>query len=181
MKLGRQPLLAVALLGVVCAVGSALRAQDDGQGPGPGGPGGTNQPGGPGDNPPPQRGRGGPGGGRINLGREMGALSTDYKKNKASISDSSKNAATVLTVIDMEQHTANCKTAPPRTATATTMPGDASKLTDYQTIMSNLLRGELDLEEQLRDNQNDKAAETFKSLAQFEDEGHKEFRKKEDD
>lgn len=53
-------------------------------------------------------------------------------------------------------------------------------LTDYQTIMSNLLRGELDLEEQLRNNQNDKAAETFKSLKGFEDEGHEEFRNKED-
>ncbi len=177
MKSGWTWLFALVTLSVVCAVGSALAADDQ------------NAPQNPPQNPPQQprgRGPGGPGGPggmqggqmRVSLGREMGGLNSDVKKIKAQVSDASKNASTILAVIDMEQHTANCKTAPPKMPT--TSPTDTSKLDDYESMMSNLLRTELDLEEQLRNNQNDKAAETVKLFKGIEDDGHKEFRKNDD-
>jgi hypothetical protein len=46
---------------------------------------------------------------------------------------------------------------------------------DYRGMMVNLLRAELDLEEQLIDGKNDKAAETLKSIDELQDQGHKDF------
>jgi hypothetical protein len=149
MKLDRKRLAAIALLGSMGVMASALRADD---------PPPSSQP-------------------TISLEHEMQAMSQQFKLIRKQVSDPAQNASTLAAVLQLEQHTLIAKSAVPRSAT--TMPTaaeNADKLSDYQATMLNVLRQELDLEEQLRANNNDKAAETVKSIQGLEGEGHKEFR-----
>ena len=116
---------------------------------------------------------------RVSLQREMESMGRDLDLLHDQVSDPSKNQSSLAAVSDMEQHTLAAKSAAPRSVT--TMPttaANAEKLQDYQGMMINVLRQELDLEEQLQASQNDKATQTLSALEQLEDAGHKEFRPK---
>jgi hypothetical protein len=96
------------------------------------------------------------------------------------VSDESKNASTLKAVMELEQHTLTAKSAVPHSATTMpTAPENQQKLVDFQDMMANVLRQELDLEQQLRANQNDKAAATVDALKGLESQGHSEFRPRE--
>jgi hypothetical protein len=160
MKLDRKSLVALALIGSVGSIAAVLRADDDdhdhdaapaGQAP------------------------------AVSLEHEMQAINRSFKIIRKQVSDPSQNASTLAAVLDMEQHTLAAKSAVPRSAT--TMPTaaeNADKLDDFHAIMLSVLRQELDLEEQLRANKNDKAAQTVASLHDLESQGHQEFRRRED-
>lgn len=151
MKFDRKSLIGLAVIGCVAAVGSTLRADDDDAPP-------TSQP-------------------AVSLEREMQGMSQAFRLIRKQVSDPSQNASTLATVLELEKHTLAAKSAVPHSAT--TMPTDAQnadKLHDYQTTMLNVLRQELDLEEQLRSNDNEKAAATVASIHDLETAGHKEFR-----
>jgi hypothetical protein len=115
--------------------------------------------------------------GKVSLEHEMGAMGRAYRIIRKQIADPKQNASTLAAVLDLEQHTVLAKGAVPRSAA--TMPTDDAKKAkqqDYQGDMITLLRHELDLEEALLANQNDKAAKIVSDLHDLESEGHKEFR-----
>jgi hypothetical protein len=161
MQTKKRWLVGLALTGCLVATIGSLRADDDDHGGPPPGPAGRHQ------------GSGGP----VSLGREMGAMGRDYKLIRTQVSDSTKNASTMAAVLDLEQHTLAAKGAAVRAAT--TMPtADAKKVKqdEYEGDMVTLLRHELDLEEALLANENDKAVKIVADLHDLEAEGHKEFR-----
>jgi hypothetical protein len=115
--------------------------------------------------------------GQVSLEREMKSMARDYGTIRKQVADPKQNASTLAAVMDLEQHTVLAKGA--ALPTAATMPTDdakKAKQADYQGDMVTLLRHELDLEEALLANQNDKAVKIVADLHDLEGEGHKEFR-----
>jgi hypothetical protein len=156
MTLFPKSLTSLAVFGAVWAIVPVLRADDDHD-----------------DEPTSQPAV------HVSLEREMEGMGRSYKIIRSQVSDASQNASTLQAVMELEQHTLAAKSVVPRAAT--TMPTaaeNAEKLADFQALMLNVLRQELNLEEQLRANQNDKAAATVASLRDLETQGHHEFRRR---
>ncbi|MBV8782276.1 MAG: hypothetical protein JO353_12845 [Phycisphaerae bacterium] len=113
----------------------------------------------------------------VSLEHEMGAMERDFHTIERQVKNSSQNASTLAAVLDMEEHTLSAKSVAPRSAT--TMPTTAAngeKEADYHAMMINLLREELNLEEELHAGQNDEAVKTVSAMNDLEHEGHDEFR-----
>jgi len=156
MKFDRKRFIGLAIIGSFAAVTSGLRADDDDNAPA------ASQP-------------------AVSLEHEMEQMGREFKIIRNQVSDPSQNVSTLAAVLELEQHTLAAKSGIPRAAT--TMPTaaeNADKLADFQATLLNVLRQELDLEEQLRANKNDKAAETVASIRGLESEGHREFRRRRD-
>ncbi|HSV16105.1 MAG TPA: cytochrome b562, partial [Tepidisphaeraceae bacterium] len=121
-----------------------------------------------------------PGGARasVNLNHEMESMGRAFKALQRQINDSAQNASSLALVGELQQHTMLAKSAAVPKNVATPNEDPAQSAADYHGMMLNLLRQELDLEEQLLDNQNDKAAATLKSIDELQDQGHKEFQPK---
>jgi soluble cytochrome b562 len=175
MKFNQMWLLRLAVFSAIGMAVPVLRADDDDHGPPP-----QNHSAGPGDHPhPADPPPGAPP--RVSLEREMKAMSHDLKTIRGQVKDPTKNASTLAAVQDLEQHTIAAKSATPHVATTQPTPAaNAAVKTDYQGDMINLLRHELDLEDALLTNDNDKAAKAADDLHDLEDQGHKEFRPKHD-
>jgi hypothetical protein len=120
----------------------------------------------------------GPGGGENPLHLEMEAMGKSFKALRGQVSDPTKNESSLQLLEDLEKHTLAAKAMTPRGATTRPTDERAKYVADYRTDMANLLRVELEVEEALLDNKNDKAAEAVKTLADMMGEGHKEFRPK---
>lgn len=120
---------------------------------------------------------GGPGG-LVSLHREMESMGRSFKTLQKQITDPAQNASSLALLGDLQQHTVLAKNAaPPKMPTVS----DAERPkhnADYRGMMLNLLRQELDLEEQLLDGKNDKAVETLKAMDVLQDQGHKDFQPK---
>jgi hypothetical protein len=155
MKFNRNHLYALAIAGSLFTFAGMSRAQDD-------------------DTPPASQPA-------VSLEHEMEQMGREFKTIRNQLSDPSQNASTIAAVLELEQHTLAAKSAIPRAAT--TMPtaaDNAAKLADFQATLLNVLRQELDLEEQLRANKNDEAAKTVASIRGLESDGHREFRRRRD-
>jgi hypothetical protein len=108
----------------------------------------------------------------------MEAMGKAFKALKAQVSDPTKNESSLQLVVELERHTLAAKSMTPRGATTRPTNERAKYLADYRVDMANLLRVELELEEALLENKNEKAAEAFKTLSDMMGEGHREFRPK---
>jgi hypothetical protein len=112
------------------------------------------------------------------LHREMESMGRAFKALQRQINDPAQNASSLVLVAELQQHTMLAKNATPPKNQEDPTADKAQSAADYHGMMLNLLREELNLEEQLMDKQNDKAAETLKSIDELQDQGHKEFQPK---
>jgi hypothetical protein len=160
MQINRKWLLVIAVCGSVAVTVPALHADDDeGGGKTAAAPAGN-----------------------VSMEKEMGAMSKALKIISKQVADPTKNSSTLAAVLDLEQHTVAAKGAALRTAaTMPTADAKAAKQADFQGDMVTLLRHELDLEEDLLANENDKAVKAVADLHDLETQGHKEFRPKKGD
>jgi hypothetical protein len=117
-------------------------------------------------------------GGENPLHETMEAMGKAFKAIRSQVSDPTKNESTLQLVVELERHTLAAKSMTPRGAATRPTDERAKYLADFRTDLANVLRGELELEEALLDNKNDKAAEAVQTLADMMSEGHKEFRPK---
>jgi hypothetical protein len=117
-------------------------------------------------------------GGENPLHETMEAMGKAFKAIRGQVSDPTKNESTLQLVAELERHTLAAKSMTPRGAATRPTDERAKYLADFRTDLANVLRGELELEEALLDNKNDKAAEAVQTLADMMSEGHKEFRPK---
>ena len=105
----------------------------------------------------------------------MGRL---FKRLQSQVPDRSKNQSSLDLLSQMEQLTLSTKSqVPPKVAR---MPAtqQAEEKGNYRQMMVNLMRLELDMEEQLTNSDNTKAADTLKEMDKLQREGHDEFRPK---
>ena len=105
----------------------------------------------------------------------MGRL---FKRLKSQVSDSSKNESSIDLVTQMEQVTLASKNQIPRLVQRMPTTQQADETLSYRQMMLDLFRDELDLEENLLNNDNKKAAEIVQKMDQLQRDGHKEFRPK---
>jgi hypothetical protein len=117
-------------------------------------------------------------GGENPLHEEMEAMGKAFKKIRSQVSDPTKNESTLQLVNELERHTLAAKSMTPRGAATRPTDERAKYLADFRVDLANVLRGELELEEALVDNKNDKAAESVQSIADMMSQGHKAFRPK---
>jgi hypothetical protein len=116
----------------------------------------------------------------ISLGAEMNAMLHDYRLIKKQIKDPSANASTIAALVDMQQHTATAKNAPPVMAPggfgapAATQP-TADAIAEYQTTLTRLLRDELEMEDLLRAGENEKAAAVIQKMDDRANHAHTRF------
>ena len=105
----------------------------------------------------------------------MGRL---FKQLRSQIADGSKNASSIQLVTQMEQATLASKSQIPGKVMHMPTTQQSEETNNYHQMMVNLLRQELDLEEQLVNNDNKTAADALAKMQQTEKDGHAEFRPK---
>ncbi len=106
---------------------------------------------------------------------EMEAMNKAIRTLNKTIADKSKLEANLAAVNDLELHTVACKGMIPKTASTRPAEEKDKFIADYRAQMANVLKSEIMLEEQLINGDNDKAAETVKSLRGMEKNGHAAF------
>ena len=106
---------------------------------------------------------------------EMEAMNKAIRTLNKTIADKDKLAANLAAVNDLQLHTIACKGMIPKTAS--TQPADTKDkfIADYRKQMNDVLKSEMDLEQQLTAGDNAKAADTVKQLRDMEKQGHKAY------
>jgi len=118
---------------------------------------------------------------RPNMERDMKGIERAFKQLKPQISDSSKNESSLELVNQMQQFTLSSKAQiPPKIGRMPTTQQVEEK-NNYRQMMVTLFRLELDLEEQLINSDNTKAAATWDEMDKLQKDGHHEFRGKRGD
>jgi hypothetical protein len=112
------------------------------------------------------------------LHQDMETLGRLFKQLRTQITDSTKNASSLELLSQMEQATFASKSQVPGKVMHLPTTQQAEETNNYHQMMVNLLRQELDLEEQLVNNDNKSAADTLAKMQQTEKDGHSEFRPK---
>ena len=109
------------------------------------------------------------------LHEEMEAANRSLRALTRQIKDKSRNASSLTLIAEMQKHTLASKSMTP--GGAATRPADEQPkyLTEYRQRIIQVLKTELDLEQQILEGKNDEAANTIKSLRQLEQQGHKAF------
>ena len=107
---------------------------------------------------------------------DMMAMDKAFRALNAQIKDAAQNAASLQAVADMEAATVAAKDAMPPLVAALPAAEQAARIVEYKKEIGKLLRQELDLEEQLLDGNNAKAAETLAAMQATQQEGHRGFR-----
>ena len=118
---------------------------------------------------------------RPNMERDMKAIDRAFKQLKSQIADSSKNESSLDLVNQMEQSTLASKSQIPPRVRRMPATQQAQEASDYRQMMVSLFRLELDLEEQLINGDNAKAAATWDEIDKLQKDGHHEFRGKRGD
>jgi hypothetical protein len=120
--------------------------------------------------------RGARGAAPINLEREMSAMDRAFKALQGQIKDKTRNAASLTLVTQLQVATVNSKQAAPPMVNRAPEADRPKMAAEYRSMMLNLLREELDLEEELLKDDNAKAADTLASIDEIQKQGHKEYR-----
>jgi hypothetical protein len=109
------------------------------------------------------------------LHSEMEAMNKAIRTLNKSIADPKKLDASLAAVNDLQFHTIACKGITPKGAA--TQPADVKEkyVTEYRKQMNDVLKTEMDLEQQLIAGDTAKAQETVKQLRQEEKDGHKVY------
>ena len=116
--------------------------------------------------------------GKPELEKVMEQIDKVYKQIGRWVKDPKNNEKALAKLEDMQRLTVQAKGMTPAHAAKVPEAERAKFVKEYRAMMGNMLRQELDLEDQLLEGQNDKAAETVKTLKELEENGHKEFRPK---
>ena len=116
-----------------------------------------------------------------NLHRDMEAMGDAFERLEKQISDASKNASSLEIVARMQQLTAGVKHLPPPGLQKLPEAERTAKLQAFRLQMLNLLRAELDVEEQLLAGDNEKAAQALKHMDEIEHQGHEQFQPKKEE
>lgn len=124
--------------------------------------------------PPGQRPLGGK-----DLEHSMESMERSLKKLESQIADPAKNASSIELIQQIQAATLVAKSIVPGRIMRLPEAERAEKIKDYRSMMISLLRLETDLEENLVDNDNTKAAEALQQMHDLEKKGHDEFRGKE--
>lgn len=106
----------------------------------------------------------------------MRAMGAPFNALKTQVADASKNADSLKLVATLLKESVAAKSAVPPLITALPEAEQAAKLAAYQKEMNELIRQELDLEEQLLAGDNTKAAATVAAIGATQAEGHRDFR-----
>jgi hypothetical protein len=112
------------------------------------------------------------------LHRDMEAMGRLFKRLKSQVNDASKNDDSLALVAQMQQLTLGTKSLVPAMVAKMPTTQQAQETKNYRHMMIDLFRHELDLEEQLLQGENKKAAEIVATMDELQDDGHKEFRPK---
>jgi hypothetical protein len=112
------------------------------------------------------------------LHRDMEAMGRLFKRLKSQVNDPAKNQDSLTLIVQMQQLTLGTKNLAPAMVTKMPTTQQAQETTNYRYMMIDLFRHELDLEEQLLQGENKKAAEIVAKMDELQDDGHKEFRPK---
>src|SRR5262245_35367184 len=99
-----------------------------------------------------------------NLDRNMEAMGRAFKKLQAQVKDASQNESSLALVAQMQQSTLAAKAQIPDPVAKLSGEERAKQLTEYRLMMVSLLREELELENNLLNNDNPKAAESVAAL-----------------
>ena len=111
------------------------------------------------------------------LERNMEGMERAFKKLQAQISDPAQNPSSLELITQMQQGTLASKSQTPKIVSQLPEDQRPKQLAEYRMMMVSLLQQELELENHLLNNENDKAAESLKAIDQLQKEGHKDFRK----
>ena len=111
---------------------------------------------------------------------EMGAINRAYRALNKSVADPAKKDASLASVNEMQLHTVAAKGEIPKTAA--TQPADKRDqfVAGYRKGIIELLKTEIELEEQIIAGDTAKAAETLKKMKQMEKDGHAIYQPPED-
>lgn len=107
---------------------------------------------------------------------DMTAMGRAYRTLGQQIKDATKNESSLQILAQLETSSISAKGAIPPTISALPEADRAAKLADYKKEMIKLIRQELDAEEALLANDNDKAATAVAAMMATENEGHQAYR-----
>jgi hypothetical protein len=107
---------------------------------------------------------------------DMTAMGRGFRTLGSQIADKTKNDSSLALVAEMEQSSVSAKDAVPPLVAALPDAERGARLVAYKKEMVKLIRQELDLEDQLLDGDNAKAAESVAALNATMQEGHMGFR-----
>ena len=107
---------------------------------------------------------------------DMMAMDKVFRALNAQVKDPAQNAASLAALAQMQAATVAAKDGMPPLVAALPAAEQAARVVEYKKEMLKLLRQELDLEEQLLDGNNAKAAETLAAMQATQQEGHRGFR-----
>jgi hypothetical protein len=107
---------------------------------------------------------------------DMMAMDKAFRALNAQVKDPAQNAASLTAVAEMQAATVAAKDAMPPLVAALPAPEQAARIVEYKKELEKLLRQEIDLEEQLLNGDNAKAADTLAAMQATQQEGHRGFR-----
>jgi hypothetical protein len=125
---------------------------------------------------PPQGAPGGRRGRGPSLGGDMRTMSQAFTKIKAQYSDPTQNESTLTALASFETQVVAAKSAIPPVISRMADADKKAATEKYRSILRNLLRASLDLEDQITAGDMDKAKATIATMSEFETAGHAEFR-----
>lgn len=117
--------------------------------------------------------------GRQSLGGDMRSMDQAFKMIQAQYADPTKNESTLTYLATFETGALAAKSAIPPTINRMADDDKKKARDEYRSMMRNLLRASLDLEDQITAGDMDKAAATIATMQGIEKAGHDEFRPKE--
>jgi hypothetical protein len=107
---------------------------------------------------------------------DMMAMNKAMMALTAQVKDPAQNPASLAAVAQLLAATVAAKDGMPPMVAALPAAEQPARIVEYKKEMVKLLRQELDLEEQLLDGNNAKAAETLAAIQATQQEGHRGFR-----
>jgi hypothetical protein len=107
---------------------------------------------------------------------DMMAMDKAFRALNAQIKDAAQNAASLAAVAQMQAATVAAKDGMPPLVAALPAAEQAARIVEYKKELEKLLRQEIDLEEQLLNGDNAKAADTLAAMQATQQEGHRGFR-----
>ena len=158
--MGKTILAAVVMMAMGASVGFAA--------PGAGAP----AMGGPGA----RAGRGGARAAPATLGAAMRDMGATYKRIKAEYADAAKLETTLTDLSTMERDIAVSKMNLPDNVKAMTGDAQVKATKEYRSMMHNLLKNFVDLEQAVTDGKKDDAKKNIEEIDKIMDAGNKEFR-----
>ena len=111
----------------------------------------------------------------------MEQLNTAYRKLTRQVSNPARNADSLQAVATVRERAIEAMKMEPKKKADVPAAQQAKFVTDFRAKMKDFLAEVDKLEASLKAGKNDEAASVLKSLKQFQEDGHKEFKRGKDD